>query len=135
MAGRKHPTHRGDYGHKKWLRPPVPQIAFAIEPREVECNYEKPLTFVFHGASCVKMVNYVFGLLCGTLFQDYSCKEEIATQFLNGKCWQTYVVEITKPDEHRLSISEWPTIITYMLEKRFRCKVTFYKNYEKFLND
>lgn len=134
MAGRKHPTHGGDYGHKKWPRPTVWQVSFAMQPREVECNHERPLTFVWHG-SALKMIHYVFGIFRGTLFQDYSCKEEIAPQILNGKCWQTYIIEIKEPDEHRLSISEWPQIITHMLEKRFRCKVTYYKNYNKFLND
>ena len=105
-----------------------------MQPREVECNHERPLTFVWHG-SALKMIHYVFGMFRGTLFQDYNCTEEIAPQILNGKCWQTYVVDIKEPDEHRLSVSEWPQIITHMLEKRFRCKVTFYKNYNKFLND
>ena len=134
MAGKKHPTHGGDYGHKKWPRPTVWQVAFAMEKQEVECNTEKPLTFAFHG-SCLKMINYVFGQLRGTLYEDYTCKEEIATQILNGKCWHTYIVEIKKPDERWLSANEWPIIIKYMMERRFRCKVTYYKNYNKFLNE
>jgi len=28
----------------------------------------------------------------------------------------------------------WPTMIKGMMERRFRCEVTYFDNYEKFLN-
>ena len=129
---RKYPV--GDYGHRTFVRPPVLQVAMTLEPYSgglTECT--QTLHFAFHGASKV-MLTHVFQTLRGRLFRDYSITEKIAPQILNGKCCHTIVVLIDNPDLHFLSVCEWPSIISYILERTFRCKVAYFDKYEKFLN-
>lgn len=129
---RRYPN--GDYGHKVFPRPLVLQVAMAVEPPTGSLLEEvNPLRFAFHGASKV-MLSHVFRELKDKLFRDFSLQEDIANQMLNGKCYSTLVVTIDTPDLHRLSVGEWPAVIAHLMERSFRCRVTYFEKYEKFLN-
>ena len=104
------------------------RVALAVEPTD-----DGTVRLVFHVPHPI-LVRIVFNQLQGMLFSDYQMTEEIMTQILNGKCFSTWVVTVSKPDLHRLSLNEWPTMIKGMMESRFRCEVTYFDNYEKFLN-
>ena len=136
---RKRRYPEGDYGHKRWLRAPVWQVAMAVEPTADERLGQQagvdgcPLRFVFHGAAPL-MLDVVFTRLRGKLFDDYQRTEEMHTQMLNGRCYRSQVVEVTNPDLHRLSLPEWPTMLSSMLQRTFRCQVTYFDSYDKWLN-
>lgn len=132
---RKRRYTEGDFGHKRWPRGiPVLQVAMAIEPMDdAQHDNEKPLRIVFHGAFNV-MLRHVFGLLRNRLFRDFMLTEDMMTTIINGKCYHFTTVQIEQPDYHRLSLNEWPLIIKHLMEQTFRCEVTFFENYEKFLN-
>lgn len=140
MKQRKRRYAEGDYGHKRWPRErPVWQVAMAIEPTADEKLGQRigdkdcPLRFVFHGAKPL-MIDVVFTRLRGKLFGGYQMTEEMQTRMLNGKCYRSWVVEVSEPDLHRLSVPEWPAIIKQMMESIFRCQITYFENYETFLN-
>lgn len=131
---RKRRCQNGDYDYNVWPRgKPVLQVAMAVEPVEAQEDDKKPLRIVFHGASKL-MLRHVFGLLRGRLFEDFSLTDEMMPAIINGKCYRSMTILIEQPDFHRLSLNEWPTIIKSMMERRFRCEVTYFDNYEKFLN-
>ena len=131
MKRRKRRYPECDYGHKerRWPRErPVWKVALAVEPTD-----DGTVRLAFHVPHPI-LVRTVFNQLQGMLFADYQMTEEIMTQILNGKCFSAWVVTVSKPDLHRLSLNEWPTMIKSMMERRFRCEVTYFDNYEKFLN-
>jgi len=133
MKNRKR-KYDGDYGHKRWPREePMLQVAMSIEPvGEAKESNGKALKFVFHGA--VKMMlSHVFGQLRDRLFKDYSLVENIMP-IVNGKCYHSLSIRIQQPDFHRLSLIEWPVVIKHLMERTFRCEVTYFANYEKFMN-
>jgi hypothetical protein len=134
MKQRKRKYQDGDYGHKRWPRgKPMLQVAMAIEPTDdTQEDTYKTLRFVFHGAFKL-MLSHVFRQLRERLFNDYSVTEEVM-QIVNGKCYRSLIIQIEQPDLHRLSLTEWPLIIKSMMERTFRCKLTYFTNYEKFLN-
>jgi len=125
----------GDYGHKRWPRPLVLQVAVAIVPRSEPSGSEQqePLTFAFHGAKKL-MLTHVFTRLRGTLFANYAVTEHIDNQMLNGRSYLTLLVSVNEPNVNGLSPEEWPCLIAYLMERTFRCKVTYFAKYEKFLN-
>ena len=129
----------GDYGHKRWHgERPVWQVAVAVEPtnevsRVAGSQDDTTVRLAFHVPHPL-LISSVFDRLRGTLFSDYQMTEDVMPQMLNGKCYRSWVVDVSHPDLHRLSISEWPTVIKSMMERRFRVQVTFFDNYEKFLN-
>lgn len=134
MKRRKRKYSVGDYGHRTYVRPPVLQVAMAIEPCDDGiADNEQTLHLAFHGATKV-MISHVFQTLRGRLFKDYSVTEHFASQIINGKCFHTLVVLISDPDLHRLSLREWPSIIGHIMERTFRCRVVYFEKYEKFLN-
>ena len=107
---------------------PVWQVAVTVEPTD---NGAARLVFrVPHPL----LVSTVFDRLKGTLFADYQISEELQPAMLNGKCYRSWVVDVHKPDLYRLSLAEWPAMIKSMMERRFRCQVTCFDNYERFLN-
>lgn len=126
---RKRYKHDGD-GNKQHVRWQVMRVAMAVEPMS---DGDMTVCFAFHGATKV-MLSHVFTNLKGKLFADYSMTEDIANKMLNGKCCRTLTVRIEQPDFHRLSLSEWPSIIRYLMERTFRCRVTYFEKYELFLN-
>ena len=129
MIRRKRRYQDGDYGHGRWPRGrPVWQVAVAVEPAE-----DATVRLSFHVPTPL-LISTVFDRLKGKLFPDYSLTEEMTPQMLNGKCYRTWVVDVTDPDLHRLSLAEWLPMIKSMMERRFRVKVTCFDNYEKFLN-
>lgn len=131
---RKRRCQNGDYDYNVWPRgKPVLQVAMAVEPVEAQEDEKKTLRIVFHGVSKL-MLRHVFGLLRGRLFEDFSLTDEMMPAIINGKCYRSMTILIEQPDFHRLSLNEWPTIIKSMMERRFRCEVTYFDNYEKFLN-
>ncbi len=131
---RKRRCQNGDYDYNVWPRgKPVLQVAMAVEPVESQEDDKKNLRIVFHGASKL-MLRHVFGLLRGRLFEDFSLTDEMMPAIINGKCYRSMTILIEQPDFHRLSLNEWPTIIKSMMERRFRCEVTYFYDYEKFLN-
>lgn len=115
---------------RKRVRLPVMRVAMAVEPMS---EGDTTVRFAFHGAAKV-MLTHVFVNLKGKLYADYSMTEEISTQMLNGKCHKTLTVSIEHPDLHRLSLPEWPAVIRHLMERTFRCRVTCFDKYEKFLN-
>lgn len=132
---RKRKYADGDYGHKRWPRgKPVLQVSMAIDFSDdgQECT-DNTLLFVFHGAFKL-MLSHVFGQLRRKLFEDYFLTEEMMPKIINGKCYRQLTVKIEQPDFHRLSLNEWPLIIKSMMERTFRCEMTYFDNYEKFLN-
>jgi hypothetical protein len=134
MKNRKR-KYDGDYGHKRWPREePMLQVAMSIEPvGEAKESNGKALKFVFHGA--VKMMlSHVFSQLRERLFKDYSITENMMPTIMNGKYYRSMTIQIEQPDFHRLSITEWPLIIKSMLERTFRCEVTYFTDFEEFLN-
>ena len=94
---------------------------------------EVPLRFIFHGATKL-MLRHVFGQLRNRLFNDFLLTEDIIPTIINGKCYHSIIVQIEKPDFHRLSQNEWPLIIKSMVERTFRARVKYFAEYEKFLN-
>ena len=104
------------------------QVAMAVEPGE-----DGMLRFAFH-APCPSLIKDVFDRLRGTLFEDYQITEEVMGQIINGKCYRAWVAEVRGADTHKLSVTEWPMVIKGMMERRFRCRVTYFENYDKFLN-
>lgn len=135
MKQRRRKYADGDYGHKRWPRgKPVLQVSMAIEPTpDTQDRNAKTLRFVFHGAYA-KMLNYVFWVLRGRLFDDFRMTEYMVPIILNGKCYRSLIIQIEQPDFHRLSLSEWPLIIRHLMERTFRCQVTYFDNFDKFLN-
>lgn len=115
---------------KRRIRLPVMQVAMAIEPGS---NGDATVRLAFKGAAKM-MLTHVFTALKGKLFDDYSMAEEIATRMRNGACSRTLTVSIEGPDFHRLSLCEWPAIIRHLMERTFRCRLTFFDKYDKFLN-
>lgn len=132
---RKRRYKEGDYGHGRWPRgKPFYRVAVAVEPWEPSpTESERPLRFWFRVPE-PQLVTMIFDKLKGSLFENYSIKEDIHPCIINGKCYQSWVVTVRKPDLHRLSIPEWPTIIKSMMERRFRVRVTCFDKFEKFLN-
>ena len=132
---RKRRYSDGDYDHKVWPSGnPVLRVAMSIEPCvDAHDGQEKSLRFVFHGAF-KPMLSHVFGQLRDRLFHDYSMTEDMMPAIINGKCYRSLMIRIERPDFHRLSLSEWPLIIKSMMERRFCCEVTYFTDYEKFLN-
>jgi len=110
----------------------VLQVAMALEPTD-EAPGESLLRIVFHGAPKL-MLRHVFGLLRERLFKDFSLDEDIMPIIINGKCYRSIIIQIEQPDFHRLSLSEWPLVIKHIMERIFRCEVTFFEDYENFLN-
>ena len=109
------------------------RVAMALEPADEAREQRGSMRIVFHGASKL-MLRHVFGLLRGRLFKDFSLTDDMALTIINGKCYRTIAVRFDQPDFYRLSLGEWPIIIKHLMEQAFRCKVTFFENYEKFLN-
>ena len=131
---RYNPTHgkrNCSAGRRKAEKnPPTWNIAFAADWRGSDADQ---FCFVFHGAFR-EMLTTVFDILKGNLFDAYDLEDEHQFGILNGRCYRAWVVHITNPDLQNMSLREWTSLITLLLQKHFRCKVTFFKDYEKFLN-
>lgn len=106
------------------------QASFAIDWRGT--NQDK-LCFVFHGATKPMLVN-VFDLFKGNLYKDYSVGFETMPAMLQGKCYANRVVSIKEPNQNMLNVEEWPMLIKKLIEDNYRWSVTYFQNYEKFLN-
>ena len=129
MKQRKCRYQDGDYGHSRWPRGrPVWQVALAVEPTD-----NGVVRLAFHVPHPL-LVTEVMDRLQGTLFEGYALTEDICPAMLNGKCYRQWVATVRNPDLHRLSLAEWLPMIKSMMERRFRCEVTYFDNYEKFLN-
>ena len=130
-GGRKHKD--GDYGRRS-EKPVVQKVAMSIEPTAVGTpDTMPPLRFAFRGCS-IPMLKHVFRRLKDKLFNDYEISIDNSTTILNGKCYLTLFVDITGPNIIQLSVCEWPTIIKYIMERTFRCRVVFFEKYKDFMN-
>lgn len=126
---RKRRYQEGDYGHGRWPRgKPVWQVAVVVEPTD-----DTTVRLAFH-VPHPRLVAAVMDCLQGTLFDGYTISEDICPAIINGKCYRSWVAEVRNPDLHRLSLAEWLSLIKSMMERRFRCQVTCFDDYEKFIN-
>ena len=133
MKQRKRRYQQCDYGHKRWQRgktreKPVWKVAVVVYPTD---DYTVRLLFrVPHSV----LVTTVFNILQGSLFKSYTSEWVEQPNRLNGKCYRLMALTVHEPDLHRQSLPEWLPLIKSMMERRFRCQVTCFDNYEKFLN-
>ena len=81
-----------------------------------------------------RMVTTVMDCLNKVLFEGYELTGEFMPQILNGKCHLAWVADVRGADLHRLSLKEWLPMIKSMMERRFRCRVTCFEHFDKFLN-
>jgi len=102
------------------------RVAFAKEWRD------KQLCFAFHGASRWIVAN-VFGWM-RNIYDNCQVKVEIMPDIVNGKCYRSVVAMIDNPDTKALAESEWPTMIIHFIKDVLGYDVTYFENYEKFLN-
>lgn len=103
----------------------IPSISFASQ---LQGNV---LCFVFHGVQ-KNTINRVFGR-----FQNFCDSYKITAErrnIINGKCHYNIVVEIAKPRTDILPLTDWPMMITHLLQKEVLCDITYFDDYEKFLN-
>lgn len=117
-------------GQKRKLQLPTMRVAMFFEPMT---DGVATLCVIFHGAAKA-MLAHVFRKLKGSLFSDYSMTVKTSSTTTNGKCRKTLVVHIRDINTHYLSLREWPVIIRHLMERTFRCRVTCFDKYEKFLN-
>lgn len=109
------------------------RVAMTMETQEVIQDVEMPLRFWMYGVRR-SVVDGLFNELRGRMFRKFTLEEKILPRILNGKCYRSWVVTIEKPDIHRLSIDEWMPLFKSMMESRFRCEVTLFDRFERFLN-
>lgn len=104
---------------------PTRRIAFAM------IRKDQRLCFVFNGASRQAVSRLVdkMSSFCG------GCQIEVEKlRITNGRCYESVVAAVSDPNTDILAEAEWPTIVTRFLQKDMPCEVTYFDNYEKFLN-
>lgn len=101
-------------------------IGFTKEWRDNE------LYFIFCGVSEPIVCNVLSKMRC--LYEDYIVTTETRTNIPNGVSHKRVVAFISRPLFNILSESEWPMMISRLLNKYIPCHVTFYPDANKFLN-
>lgn len=126
----------GDYSRRRKQREMVIRVAVAIEPTSGNhVGEDGALRFAFHGAT-QRMLTHVFRTLQkGGLFADYVITESTQMPMVNGRSYRTLTVEVARPDLQRLSKGEWPQLIAHLMQSTWRCRVTCFDRYQKFLNN
>ena len=103
----------------------IRRVAFAMVWRGNQ------LCFTFIGASR-QIVSRLFAKMssfCG------KCQVDVEiTRITNGKHYESVVAAVSDPHTNILAEAEWPTIVMRFLQKDMPCEVTYFDNYEKFLN-
>jgi len=68
------------------------------------------------------------------IYDNCQVKVEIMPDIVNGKCYRSVVAMIDHPDTKALAESEWPVMIIHFIKDVLGYDVTYFENYEKFLN-
>ena len=112
---------------KKNSEPMLPRrIAFSKTWRE------ERLCFAFHGATMEEVREALQGM--SNLYGDCRVTVERTTRLRNGKCHDTVVATIAEPHLDMLSEKGWPMMIERFLVKLTPCQVTWFDDFDRFLN-
>lgn len=107
----------------------MPNISFTFDWRGEK--YDE-MWVLFHGALKVILIP-IFDVLKNTMCKDYTIQEYRIPRILNGKCYRSLEVQIIGRSDVN-TLNEWRDAVIALLESKFRCKVTFFKDINKFLN-
>ena len=106
-------------------KPHIPRISFAMTPQDGE------LTFTFHGTNRQTIIN-TFSHLSSLCTDCLVTSEQLP--FINGKCNYNIIATLSEPRTDILSPADWPMTVTRFLQKELICEVTYFDDYNKFLN-
>lgn len=107
-------------------------IIYAIDYRG---NNDDVLTFVFEGAIW-DAITSVFRFLCcpNGIAQGFTQYEEHAPKWRQKKGYRRIAVEINHPNFDFASLDDMRILVESRLQAEMNCKITYYKDYEEFIN-
>lgn len=105
------------------------RVAVAVVP-DME---DGTLAIAFRGATremVAQSVRWFQGHLC----RQIQLKSQRLPFIVNGKCHWQYEITATGIDTQRLAVQEWLLLICNNMKRNYPCEVTFFSDYDKFLN-
>lgn len=95
--------------------------------------HEDDICFDFCGLN-IHFVSEVFNRL-SHLYKRCLIAAESQQRIIHGKHYKSVIASIVRPRFDILSEDEWTIMIIHLLRNLTPCEVTFYPEYEQFLND